>query len=196
MNTYRRYTIVLLLLSLIAGSFILRPMFTASASGQDKQQSVRISDAAARQIQSLIAEKASRTPEQNKIDSQLLYSLKMSRNERLAEGVESLKTGLSTDTKDLVQVDIRSTDSKPVLEKLKALGAEIVNSFERSVRARLPLGDIEQLTNMPEVTFIMPGDDAVTSAEIRPNPSVRPTPQMGLPTRLPRHCSCYNAIDS
>src|SRR6185503_12861389 len=125
-------------LSPVAGSFILRPMFTASASGQDKQPVLQISEAAARQIQSLIEEKASRTPEQNKIDSQLLYSLRLSRKEPLAKDIESLKTGLDADDKGAVQVDIRTTNSKPVIEKLNAIGAEIVNSFERSVRARLP----------------------------------------------------------
>ena len=115
MNRYR-YSIVLLLLSLVAGSFILRPMFTASASGQDKQPVLQISEAAARQIQSLIEEKASRTPEQNKIDSQLLYSLRLSRKEPLAKDIESLKTGLDADDKGVVQVDLRTTNSKPVIE--------------------------------------------------------------------------------
>jgi hypothetical protein len=167
MTRYHRYTIIFLFLSLIAAPLFLKPLLTAVASGQEKQEPFRMSDAAAKQIQSLIAEKASRTPEQNKIDSQLLYSLKMSRKERLAEGIETLKTGLSTDLGSTIEVDIKTTDSSLVSEKLKALGAEIINSFERSVRARLAIGALEQLASVPQVTFIMPATEAITSAELR-----------------------------
>src|SRR5215510_13634335 len=63
-------------------------------SGSAAAQGDRIGESALRQIEALMREKESRTPEQKKIDSQLLYRLKQKRSGRIAPGVENLAIGV------------------------------------------------------------------------------------------------------
>jgi hypothetical protein len=56
-----------------------------------------LSESAVRQINALIAEKESRTPAQQKIDSQLLYAAKMDRGEEIAEGIRTLDVKVAQD---------------------------------------------------------------------------------------------------
>ncbi|MDQ3012476.1 MAG: hypothetical protein M3X11_17425, partial [Acidobacteriota bacterium] len=69
--------------------YLLPGFFHESAAAQDKDKP-QISQTALRQIEALIQEKESRTPEQKKIDSQLLYKLKQDRGEQFAPGLEKL----------------------------------------------------------------------------------------------------------
>src|SRR6185295_4924473 len=64
---------------------------TARPEGVQSQQTEgSIAESARRQIEALLAEKQSRSPLQQKIDSQLLYALKISRGENLATNVRTL----------------------------------------------------------------------------------------------------------
>src|SRR5262245_66100686 len=68
----------------------------AGATAQD------ISPQALAQIQALILEKESRTGTQQKMDSQLIYELKMQRGLMIAEGVQTLATDLPRERKGTV----------------------------------------------------------------------------------------------
>src|SRR3954471_14630178 len=74
-----------------------------------------ISDSALAQIQSLQAEKAARTPAQQKMDSQLLYAVKQSRGEVIAANVPQLQIGAKADADGSIIVDIRGEVTQGLL---------------------------------------------------------------------------------
>src|SRR5260370_40926042 len=108
---------------------------TVGSSGQE------ISESAMQQIEALIEEKESRTPAQRKITSQLLYAEKMARGEAIARNVQTLAVNVRTESDRRLVVDITTTVSDSLLERLKLSGAEIIASVPefRSVRAEVPL---------------------------------------------------------
>lgn len=122
----------------------------------------KLSPDAARQIEALIKEKESRTPAEAKIDSQLLYQVKMSRGQNIADGIQKLETGIKVDDKGIVAVDIRASVDDALLETLRKMGASIINSSGeyRTINARIPIGQIESIAAMDKVTFIQPYADA------------------------------------
>jgi uncharacterized repeat protein (TIGR01451 family) len=132
------------------------------------QEAFRLKDTAARQIQALLQEKESRTPVQQRIDSHLLQALKMNRNEPVAEGIEKLETGISVDTDGMSLVDIKASVNRQLLARIRRMGAEIINSFDADIRARVPLAQLETLASLPGVTFIRPADLGMTSDSVKP----------------------------
>jgi uncharacterized repeat protein (TIGR01451 family) len=110
------------------------------------------------QVKALLQEKESRTPAQRKIDSNLLYEIRMRRGQAVAPGVASLATGLSVDLGGGTAVDIRANVTDAFLKRLTALDAAIIDVSRpyRTVAARVPLSAIETLAGMSEVIFIQP----------------------------------------
>src|SRR5215470_5944236 len=68
--------------------------YGAPGAGATAQQSDNISPEALAQIESLLKEKESRVGAQLKMDSQLIYELKMRRNAMIADGVRTLETAI------------------------------------------------------------------------------------------------------
>ncbi|MDQ2856310.1 MAG: hypothetical protein M3R68_08275 [Acidobacteriota bacterium] len=89
---------MLVLLIAVSGMVLKQgPLVRASAiSGTAHQLSVQ----AAQQIQSLEDEKESRTPAQQKNDSQLIYAGKMHRGEDVASGIRTLDVDVSLMVKE------------------------------------------------------------------------------------------------
>src|ERR1044071_7563701 len=87
-----RSALVILLLAIFGLGLVLSsgkiPLTNASLQPQGDG---KISDSAARQIQALIEEKESRTPAQQKMDSQLVYTVKQNRGQAIANGVQTLR---------------------------------------------------------------------------------------------------------
>ncbi len=119
---------------------------------------------ARQQIQALLAEKAARTPAQQKISSQLLYQTKMQRGKAIARGVPTLRTSVRVEADGTTLVDIKTDVTEAVLAQIEALGATIVNNFpeHQAVRARIPIDQIENIALLPQVTFIHPARRART----------------------------------
>lgn len=119
------------------------------------------------QIESLIKEKEGRTPAQQKIDSQLLYRVKMNRNELIAPGVPSLETDqVESDDEGRTLVDISTKVTNSVLRRMRSNGAVIISSDARynSVRALVHLNRLERIAQFPEVTFIQPKQEAMSNS--------------------------------
>lgn len=116
----------------------------------------RISEAAARQIKSLMDEKASRTPAQKKINSQILYALKMDRGQRITPDVASLRTNVVKDAQGRIKVDMRAVLTARLLNELRSLGCEIIFSSERfsGIVANIPLDKVEQIAALNDVQHI------------------------------------------
>jgi uncharacterized repeat protein (TIGR01451 family) len=157
------------------GLFVLPPMVLGAGP-----QDTPISPEGLAQVAALIQEKESRTPAQRKIDSNILYEIKMRRGQKVAAGVATLVTGLSVDVDGLMAVEIRARVTDALVKKLVALKATIIDLSKayRTVTARVPLSEIEALAGMGEVVFIQPyfpanfWHDRVTSeSDRRVNPS-------------------------
>ncbi|MGH9751984.1 MAG: S8 family serine peptidase [Blastocatellia bacterium] len=154
---------------LIAATLGAVAVFTQSfglLSGSVAAQDERISQSALRQIEALMEEKESRTPEQKKIDSQLLYKLKQKRGEWIAPGVESLAAGVQEAADGNVLLDIRAKVTPEVLEAIRKAGGEVISAHEQfgAIRARLPLDALEKLAGLDEIKFIRPAEEPMTNS--------------------------------
>jgi uncharacterized repeat protein (TIGR01451 family) len=153
---------------LIASALGVVAVFTQSSrflSGSAAAQGEGISQGALRQIEALIEEKESRTPSQMKIDSQLLYSLKQKRGERMAPGVESLAMGVREAADGSVLLDIQARVTPEVLGAIRKAGGEVVYSYEQfgAIRARLPMGALEAIAGLDEIKFIGPAEEGMNN---------------------------------
>lgn len=130
----------------------------------------QISDQARHQIEALIAEKMSRSYGRKKMDSRLIYGIKQHRREQMAEGVDSLNVELPENQRGEVIVDITASVSPQLLKKLKQAGAKILSSFEEynSVRVAVDLDAMDTIANLPEIKFIQPMQEAITSQDETP----------------------------
>ncbi len=124
-----------------------------------------MSAGAAQQIDALIQDKRSRTPAQNKISSQLLYTSRMLRGQAVAAGVPYLETGVEIDDNNNLFVDIRANVSDDLLMRLRALGVQVLHSSPqyRSIRALVAAERIEQIAGWPDIYFIHPRQQATTN---------------------------------
>ncbi len=120
------------------------------------------------EIAELLREKATRTPTQQKINTQLLYAAKERRfgfiNRRVPTLRASLKTQLS-DSGRRVKVDIDATVTDDLIAAIKAAGGEILENFPdyHAIRAILPLDQVEPLAGRSEIKFIRPAVGATTN---------------------------------
>ncbi len=144
----------------------------AAAGGQDQNRSkpaligpakTELSETAIAQIQALAAEKANRTPAQRKLDSQLLYAAKQSRGVAVASGLPTLETDIKVGEDGLTSVAVACRDFKTVTAAIGQYGGRVEGTyaFAHSIEARLPLGSLEALAELPEVLGITPHQDAV-----------------------------------
>jgi hypothetical protein len=136
------------------------------ASAAPAPQEPGVSPEALAQIESLIAEKESRTGAERKLDSQLVYELKMQRGQWVADRVREVETDVEYVDDGRVVVDIKADVSPGLLSQLRAGGAEIIETVASadSVRASAPLDNLEAIAALPGVHFIQPKQEAETSA--------------------------------
>ena len=88
--------------------------------GQAPRRNWRDISPALAQIEALIREKESRTGAEQKMDSQLIYELKMRRGDMLAQGVRTLATDLPYNDQRKVTLDLKVNKvSDALLNQLK-----------------------------------------------------------------------------
>jgi hypothetical protein len=145
----------------------------------------QMSDHAATQIRSLLAEKQSRNAAQQKIDSQLLYTSRMVRGLEAAPGVATLDTDIAVDAMGLVEVDIRAKVDSGVDALVRSAGGVVLRSFAfaDSIEARVPIAALESIAADTRVRFIMPKVQAMLESAGRP---IGGGAQMEPPTLSPR----------
>ncbi len=115
------------------------------------------------QIGMLQQEKASRTPAQQKIDSNVLYTIRMMQGQPPAPGIPSLYTGVDLDDNNNIAVDMTANVSDQLLAQLRAAGAIILytNAGYNRIRAIIPPNQIEGIAASPDVKFIAPKEEYV-----------------------------------
>src|SRR5215813_11066077 len=159
----RRAVLMLGLLLIVSGCVVaIWSRRETPAAAQTRGASPRLTDEAARQIRSLLDEKQTRTPAQQKIDSQLLYASRMRRGQEIAPGVRSLQVKVEPDGDNRVVVDITAVFDSSLIEDLAARGAEIITAYPQyhSVRASVQLDQLEAIASLPAVRFIQPKQEA------------------------------------
>jgi hypothetical protein len=121
------------------------------------------------QIRALMQEKAARTPAQQRIDSHLLAAYRMSRGLPVAQGIPVLPSvwkRVKLQAGNVVKVDIRAEVSPTLLAALAKVGATIESAFPEydAIRARIPLGAVENVASLAGVRFVEPAQEAMTNA--------------------------------
>ncbi len=108
------------------------------------------------QIQSLVDEKATRTPAERKISSMLLQAVREKQNIPMAQGVTLRPANVNADQNGKVSVDIKGNVTDVLLSKIQSLGGKIIYpSFTyHTVRAIVNLADVKTIAAFPQVTFI------------------------------------------
>jgi hypothetical protein len=107
-------------------------------------------------LESIRAEKLSRSPAQQKLESHLLFAARKDRGEDPVPGVPSLLAGVATDEKGRVTVQIRAGINSDLLAQIEKHGGVVLNIFpdDAIILAALPLQRIEKLAERDDVKFI------------------------------------------
>ncbi len=167
----------------VAGTYVT---YFARDAGRPLLDASDLPFAAARQIETLMGEKANRNPVQRKVDSRLLHAWEMMDRNEVVPGITydrllvELEVGDAPvegtpehagrdDGAQRVLVDIRADVNSAVLARIGELGGAVVNSVAkyRAIRARLPLDTVEVLAALDEVQWIRVADRAFTNREAR-----------------------------
>lgn len=165
------------------------PQAAASSAARQSAGPYGMSVNAARQMAALQQEKASRTPAQQKIDSNILYTVRMLAGQQAAPGVDRLDTGVDLDSNNNMVVDIVAHVSDELLYQLKAAGAQVLykNAALRSIRAIVPPQKIESIAASPDVIFISPRQGFLTrQRDDHATPLVMRNPAPGFQRRAAR----------
>src|SRR5205807_10231048 len=137
----------------------------AGALQPPAQAAADISPEALAQIDALIREKDSRTPVQQKIDSQLLYESKMEVGQPIADGIFAVETDLPYAADGHVIADVQANAGSAVGARLGAAGIEVISTSAdgSSLRVHINVDQAEAVAADPDVVFLQPRQDAVTS---------------------------------
>jgi hypothetical protein len=110
------------------------------------------------------AQKASRTPAQKKLDSQLLLEIDRRRSDTTQRDLPPDETGVKVDQKGRALVDVRANVTSDLEKKIRALDGAIVSTSPqyRSIIAWLPLLKLEQLAEDSAVVAVVPAARAIT----------------------------------
>ena len=138
-------------------SLLLLTMSPGTGTAQEKEMRAT----ASRQIQVLLDEKASRTPAQRKISSNLLQYMQAERDKSIGNAVPNLRTSVQVDENGTTLVDIKANVTQDLLNKIEEAGGTVVNSFPQyqSIRARIPIWRLENIAASPDVRSIRSADE-------------------------------------
>lgn len=111
------------------------------------------------EIHAIQAEKAARTPAQQKIQSSLLYLMREAKGLAAVEGAPGLKSGVPTTDDGQVLVDISAPPSQELADAITAANGVVIYESIRwkSVRATLPPAALTAIAARPEVKRIAKG---------------------------------------
>lgn len=171
----------------VAGDYVT---YFARDAGRPLLDAPDLPFVAARQIETLMAEKANRSPVQRKVDSRLLHAWQIIERDEVVPGVTYDRLPVELEVggapvegtaeyagrdgrAERVLVDIRADVNPAVLARIGEIGGEVVNSVGkyRAIRAWLPLDSVEALAALDEVQWIRVADRAFTNREApRPKP--------------------------
>jgi hypothetical protein len=126
-----------------------------------------ISPEALAQIEALLREKESRSSLQQKIDSQLIYELKMQAGQPIASGIDALETDIPYADDGHAIVDVKARITSELMASLSSLGVEVLSSTAgaASLRLHVDIDQVEALAALPDVVFVQPKQEAITARQ-------------------------------
>jgi len=116
------------------------------------------------QIESLLQEKESRTPAQQKIDCHLLQALRERRGEKMAPGTNLEPSRVLAAGNGNIKVDISAIVTDQLLAKIESIGGKIIYPSWKynTIRAIVNFSMIETISAYPEIHFVEPAVEAST----------------------------------
>src|SRR5262245_1067432 len=161
--TRRLCLLLLCLVGITASSGGRLGSVAAQAPGQ--AATTEITAEALAQIDALIREKDTRSPVDQKIDSQLLYELRMELGVPVADGVTLVETELPYAPDGHVIVDVKGSPTATLIASIGALGGEVISSAPEAtmLRAHIDIGQVEALASLDDVIFVQPEHGAMVT---------------------------------
>jgi len=161
--TRRLCLLLLCLVGITASSGGRLGSVAAQAPGQ--AATTEITAEALAQIDALIREKDTRSPVDQKIDSQLLYELRMELGVPVADGVTLVETDLPYAPDGHVIVDVKGSPTATLIASIGALGGEVISSAPEAtmLRAHIDIGQVEALASLDDVIFVQPEHGAMVT---------------------------------
>ena len=175
----RRFVSITLIFSTV---LLMLPPGSPGQKSQALQRSIvnsKVGSDIARQLKALDDEKESRNPAQQKIDSQLIFAGKMYRGKQVADGIPALDVEVGLGTDGFVVVDITAPADAEVLRIIKEIGGEtlLVSETYQSIRARVPITQVEAIAGLAQVRFIQPKQEAqISQSRLAAEPPVTTKP--------------------
>jgi len=141
----------LVLGGVLAGSLV----FAGSLGAQD------LSPEAVRQIRAVLADKATWTPTERKLETSLLMAHRRSRGRAMIRGLGAfpeVAARARVDGTGMVAVDIRAAVTHDLVRAIGDVGGELISSYPShdAVRARVPIRRVDAIAALPEVRFVGP----------------------------------------
>ena len=168
----RNQKLISVLKVLFATAFALIVMTALSYQpvlAQEPSDPPQLSSSAIEQIKAFTAEKQGRTSAQQKMDSRLLFALyKLKKDDKLNAFPDLRIVSPDPDGKILVDIETTTEDGiKPIVETLEKVGADLgyVSFRYRTIRARVPLAETENLAGLGQLKHISLARQAITSKD-------------------------------
>lgn len=171
-------TVYLLLTALLIGGWSTIPSVINTASAQQQesqteqlQKPQRISAQAEQQIQSLLAGKETQAKHLRKIDSNLFYTYKQSLGQEVADNVSRLETGLETNEKGFIDINIDCVPNEELTDIIEQSGGEVTYASKqlRRVKASVHLSIVPELAGLENVSSISPAIQEATTHRAESN---------------------------
>jgi uncharacterized repeat protein (TIGR01451 family) len=146
------------------------PEIATPAPANQTLNTTGLSALTVQQIEMLEMEKVSRTPSQRKIDSNVLFTMRMLQGQSAAPGIPYLNTGVDLDQNNNIVVDITANVTDELLKQLQSAGATVLytNAQYHAIRAIIPPNQIESLAALSDITFISPKVGSMTAGSSLP----------------------------
>lgn len=117
------------------------------------------------EIRVLLEEKASWTPTQQKMESQLIHAVRSQSGKALAAGLSHLQPDVRFEADGRVLVDLDASVTPGLLALIRGNGGHVINSHPgfRAIRALVPVNQLETLASSAEVKSVRRADRAHTN---------------------------------
>ncbi|HMJ76110.1 MAG TPA: hypothetical protein VK507_09060, partial [Iamia sp.] len=160
----RRAVAAAVALSLLTGT-AAAVVTTLPGGAQQPAPTTPLAEPVADQIAAVQADKASRTPDEAKVDSNLLYAAAEEAGLPAVEGAPGLTSSAEVDAAGRTEVDIAGTVDAALLDRIVDLGGRVVESTpeQDAVRAIVPVDALVELAEDDDVRAIAPAAEARTN---------------------------------
>ncbi|HEV7723307.1 MAG TPA: Ig-like domain-containing protein [Iamia sp.] len=161
----RRAVAAAVALSLLTGTAAAVLTTLPGGAQQQPAPATPLADPVADQIAAVQADKASRTPDEAKVDSNLLYAAAEEAGLPAVEGAPGLTSSAEVDAAGRTEVDIAGTIDDALLDRIADLGGRVVESTpeQDAVRAIVPVDALVDLAGDDDVRAIAPAAEARTN---------------------------------